>query len=319
MAIAASRGGRLRRAPGRGHPEGARRRWPGGRWSPGACGARGRGSDRARRDRRPARTRATSVAAVAGRGRAGAAVTVVTGGDEPLGVGRATRWRRAGGGGRGRSSTTRPGRSRRPSWSTAASSGCEHWGCDGVVAAARAVDTIKEADAGGRVIGDARAQQPVGGADAAGVRAELAAPGARRAATSSAPTTTRSWSRRSGGDVRDRRGAAPQLKVTTPLDLRIAELLLARHARRLMLTDYHTHLRPDDPDTPPSYFTEANVRPLPRGGGERGIAELGFSEHVYRFRQALDVWRHPFWEENARRRPRRLRRVRARDEAAGHR
>ena len=28
----------------------------------------------------------------------------------------------------------------------------EHWGCDGVVAAARAVDTIKEADAGGRVI-----------------------------------------------------------------------------------------------------------------------------------------------------------------------
>ena len=27
-----------------------------------------------------------------------------------------------------------------------------HWGCDGVVAAARAVDTIKEADAGGRVL-----------------------------------------------------------------------------------------------------------------------------------------------------------------------
>jgi 2-C-methyl-D-erythritol 4-phosphate cytidylyltransferase len=27
----------------------------------------------------------------------------------------------------------------------------ERWGCDGVVAAARAVDTIKEADAGGRV------------------------------------------------------------------------------------------------------------------------------------------------------------------------
>src|SRR6185503_15116763 len=28
----------------------------------------------------------------------------------------------------------------------------EHWGCDGVVAAARAVDTIKESDSGGRVI-----------------------------------------------------------------------------------------------------------------------------------------------------------------------
>jgi histidinol-phosphatase (PHP family) len=32
---------------------------------------------------------------------------------------------------------------------------------------------------------------------------------------------------------------------------------------------------------------------------ERGIAELGVSEHVYRFAQALDVWRHPFWREYA--------------------
>ena len=32
---------------------------------------------------------------------------------------------------------------------------------------------------------------------------------------------------------------------------------------------------------------------------ERGVTELGFSEHVYRFREALEVWRHPFWEENA--------------------
>ena len=45
-----------------------------------------------------------------------------------------------------------------------------------------------------------------------------------------------------------------------------------------MLTDYHTHLRPDVGDTPPErYFTEANVR----------------------FREALEVWRHPFWEECA--------------------
>ena len=40
----------------------------------------------------------------------------------------------------------------RRSCSTAASRSCAHWGCDGVVAAARAVDTVKEADAGGRVI-----------------------------------------------------------------------------------------------------------------------------------------------------------------------
>ena len=31
-----------------------------------------------------------------------------------------------------------------------------------------------------------------------------------------------------------------------------------------------------------------------------GIEELGVSEHVHRFRQALELWRHPFWEEQAR-------------------
>jgi histidinol-phosphatase (PHP family) len=67
-----------------------------------------------------------------------------------------------------------------------------------------------------------------------------------------------------------------------------------------MLTDYHTHLRPDVLDaTPERYFTEENVVRYVRLAEERGIEELGFSEHVYRFRQALDVWRHPFWEECA--------------------
>jgi histidinol-phosphatase (PHP family) len=67
-----------------------------------------------------------------------------------------------------------------------------------------------------------------------------------------------------------------------------------------MLTDYHTHLRPDDlRASAEEYFTEANVNRYVETAGTRGIAELGFSEHVYRFRQALDIWRHPFWEENA--------------------
>ena len=67
-----------------------------------------------------------------------------------------------------------------------------------------------------------------------------------------------------------------------------------------MLTDYHTHLRPDVGDTPPErYFTEANVHDFLEVAAERGITELGFSEHVYRFREALEVWRHPFWEECA--------------------
>jgi histidinol-phosphatase (PHP family) len=67
-----------------------------------------------------------------------------------------------------------------------------------------------------------------------------------------------------------------------------------------MLTDYHTHLRPDTADTPPErYFTEENVRRFLEVAAARGIDELGFSEHVYRFREALDVWRHPFWQECA--------------------
>ena len=52
---------------------------------------------------------------------------------------------------------------------------------------------------------------------------------------------------------------------------------------------------------PPSYTSRAptssaTAKSRPR---ERGIAELGVSEHVYRFQQALDVWQHPFWREHA--------------------
>jgi histidinol-phosphatase (PHP family) len=68
-----------------------------------------------------------------------------------------------------------------------------------------------------------------------------------------------------------------------------------------VLTDYHVHLRPDDPGaTPASHFTAANAERYRTVAEERGIAELGVAEHVYRFADALDVWRHPFWERWAR-------------------
>lgn len=67
-----------------------------------------------------------------------------------------------------------------------------------------------------------------------------------------------------------------------------------------MLTDYHLHLRPDGQDaTAAEYFTQANVERYRAAASERGIAELGVSEHVYRFTQVLDVWAHPFWRANA--------------------
>jgi histidinol-phosphatase (PHP family) len=63
-----------------------------------------------------------------------------------------------------------------------------------------------------------------------------------------------------------------------------------------MLSDYHLHLRPDGHDAlAEQYYTDANVERYRAAADERGIAELGVSEHVYRFEQVLDVWEHPFW------------------------
>jgi histidinol-phosphatase (PHP family) len=67
-----------------------------------------------------------------------------------------------------------------------------------------------------------------------------------------------------------------------------------------MLTDYHVHLRPDEPDTTAeAYFTADNAGRYREMAAERGIAELGVSEHVHRFHAALDVWNHPWWCQNA--------------------
>jgi len=63
-----------------------------------------------------------------------------------------------------------------------------------------------------------------------------------------------------------------------------------------VLTDYHVHLRPDEPGTPASeYFTAGNAERYRAAAEEQGIQELGVAEHVYRFRAALEVWEHPFW------------------------
>src|SRR3989440_7071790 len=67
-----------------------------------------------------------------------------------------------------------------------------------------------------------------------------------------------------------------------------------------MLTDYHVHLRPDDADASAArYLTAGNAERYRTVAAERGIEELGVSEHVYRFAQALEVWRHPFWVQQA--------------------
>jgi histidinol-phosphatase (PHP family) len=67
-----------------------------------------------------------------------------------------------------------------------------------------------------------------------------------------------------------------------------------------MLSDYHVHLRPDDDDTPAErYFTVENVDRYRHAAAAAGISELGVSEHIHRFSAALQIWRHPFWVEQA--------------------
>jgi len=66
-----------------------------------------------------------------------------------------------------------------------------------------------------------------------------------------------------------------------------------------VLTDYHLHLRPDDTGEAERYFTVENVDRYLAAAEEHGIEELGVSEHVYRFAQALEIWRHPYWENQA--------------------
>ena len=67
-----------------------------------------------------------------------------------------------------------------------------------------------------------------------------------------------------------------------------------------MLTDYHVHLRPDEREhTFERSFTTANAERYRETAAERGIEELGVSEHIYRFSAALEIWDHPFWRRYA--------------------
>jgi 2-C-methyl-D-erythritol 4-phosphate cytidylyltransferase len=102
----------------------------------------------------------------------------------------------------------------------------DHWRCDGVVAAARAVDTIKETDAGGRVIGTLErgtlwaVQTPQ--VFQAGPLLKALAQGDLARATDDAQLVEAV-----GGDIRVVEAPRHNLKVTNELDLQIAELLLA--------------------------------------------------------------------------------------------
>jgi histidinol-phosphatase (PHP family) len=67
-----------------------------------------------------------------------------------------------------------------------------------------------------------------------------------------------------------------------------------------LLTDYHVHLRTDEREnTAARFFTAGNAERYRETASERGIAELGVAEHIYRFAAALEIWQHPFWRQYA--------------------
>jgi len=99
------------------------------------------------------------------------------------------------------------------------------WGCDGVVAAARAVDTVKEAGAGGRVLATLErsrlwAVQTPQAFRAKALAAAFAAGDLGRAYDDAQLVEA------AGGDVRIVEAPRQNFKVTTPHDLRVAAWLL---------------------------------------------------------------------------------------------
>lgn len=66
-----------------------------------------------------------------------------------------------------------------------------------------------------------------------------------------------------------------------------------------MLTDYHLHLRTDEVGKAEEAFTHENVDRYLAAAEEQGIAELGVSEHLYRFAESLAIWQHSYWQDQA--------------------
>jgi 2-C-methyl-D-erythritol 4-phosphate cytidylyltransferase len=102
----------------------------------------------------------------------------------------------------------------------------ERWGCDAAIVAARATDTIKEAGPGGRVSATLERSslwivQTPQTFRAEALRKSMEAAELDRAYDDAQLVEA------IGGDVRIVEGSRDNLKITTPFDLRVAELLLA--------------------------------------------------------------------------------------------
>lgn len=65
--------------------------------------------------------------------------------------------------------------------------------------------------------------------------------------------------------------------------------------------DYHVHLHPHAPESgpPPGDFSLGLIEAYVEAAGSRGVAEVGFTEHLYRFTEAATALGR-FWERESR-------------------
>lgn len=66
-----------------------------------------------------------------------------------------------------------------------------------------------------------------------------------------------------------------------------------------MRVDYHLHLAPDGETLRDEHLSIENLRRYAQTASDRGIGEIGVTEHIHRFSAAASLHTHPFWQESA--------------------
>lgn len=66
-----------------------------------------------------------------------------------------------------------------------------------------------------------------------------------------------------------------------------------------MRLDYHLHLAPDGEPIGDEQHSVEQLRRYVAQAAARGVEEIGLSEHVYRFREAAELFGHEVWHEAA--------------------
>jgi histidinol-phosphatase (PHP family) len=67
-----------------------------------------------------------------------------------------------------------------------------------------------------------------------------------------------------------------------------------------VIVDYHMHLRrPGEDGVEEIDHTVEAVEPYVEKAAERGVDEIGFTEHIYYFHQTRELWTHPHYVERA--------------------